>query len=253
MNPESQRPHFQLEQETVNRYTEIANAYNSDWRGKNDELQLAFLTEFESLVGHPPRIILDVGCGTGKDSVEFSTHGYSVVSLDLSEGMLSEALENAHRKRTLIKPTLANMETIPLESESIDGIWNMASFVHIPTDKRRKVLEEFYRVLKPEGILHMGVQNLLASKHLKRIIQSYLCELGYNDQNQFYIRQKSLPEIISGPSLFERFKNGYAFLDRRHWFYPTKPCLIRLLQEQGFSIIVSNQAFARRLRIFAKK
>ena len=35
--------------------------------------------------------ILDIGCGTGRHSVEFAKRGYKVTGLDLSEGMLAQA------------------------------------------------------------------------------------------------------------------------------------------------------------------
>ena len=43
----------------------------------------------------PGSRILDVGCGTGRHSIEFAKRGYCVTGLDLSEGMLSVARTNA--------------------------------------------------------------------------------------------------------------------------------------------------------------
>lgn len=242
-----------LERQTVNRYSEIAEAYSSDWRGRNDETQLAYIRDFEDLVGSPPKRILDAGCGTGKDSLEFSANGYEVVSLDLSEGMLNKAVENAKSTGAEINPVICNMRTLGLETQSVDGVWNMASLVHLPALAKRDAIQEFHRALKPKGVLHIGIQNLLSSKHIVRLIQSYLCELGYDDQNQFYIKPKTLNQIVSDIPFLDRLKTGYAYLDDRHWFFPTKFAISKMLEEEGFSIIKSDQAFVRHLNIVAQK
>src|SRR5579885_2460171 len=39
--------------------------------------------------------ILDVGCGTGRHSIELAKRGYEVTGIDLSNGMLSVAKEKA--------------------------------------------------------------------------------------------------------------------------------------------------------------
>jgi len=40
--------------------------------------------------------ILDIGCGTGRHSIELSRRGYSVIGIDLSESMLARAKMKAH-------------------------------------------------------------------------------------------------------------------------------------------------------------
>jgi len=40
--------------------------------------------------------ILDIGCGTGRHSIELSQRGYSVTGIDLSESQLQRAKEKAH-------------------------------------------------------------------------------------------------------------------------------------------------------------
>ena len=49
----------------------------------------------EELVLKPGAAILDVGCGTGRHSVELARRGYKVTGIDLSAEMLKEAREKA--------------------------------------------------------------------------------------------------------------------------------------------------------------
>ena len=46
-------------------------------------------------LGRPVRSVLDLGCGTGRHSVELARRGYEVVGVDLSEGMLERARRRA--------------------------------------------------------------------------------------------------------------------------------------------------------------
>jgi ubiquinone/menaquinone biosynthesis C-methylase UbiE len=240
------------ERANADRYSQIAPFYKEDWRGQvTHELKEEF-ERFLAYLGEPPGEILDAGCGTGKAAVYFAQKGYEVTGLDLSIGMLEEA-RRQDAGNGEFNPVIGNMRVLPFSDKAFRGVWCMAALVHLDKKGKQRAIQEYSRVLEPGGYLYISVQNLLSKKHLRRVWQSAWSYLGYDDQNQFYIRPKSLDQIISGSSLIERVRNGYAFLDDRHWFYPTKSGLIGLLQKQGFSIIDSNQAFERRLRIFAKK
>lgn len=242
-----------LEQETISRYNEIANQYSQDWRGRNDPEQTLYSSRFNELLNHTPSLVLDVGCGTGKDSVQLAKEGHHVVSLDLSTGMLKATIDDLEKRGLIARLTLANMKRLPFADNSFDGLWNMASLVHISPDDKPLVIAEFNRVLRPKGILHLGVQNLLAKKHLHRIWESYWYQVGYDYQNQIYYHPKTREERCQERSLFTRYFQGYAYLDQRHWFYPTRKELAHLLLKNGFNIIDVNSKFARRLRIFAQK
>jgi 2-polyprenyl-3-methyl-5-hydroxy-6-metoxy-1,4-benzoquinol methylase len=50
----------------------------------------------ESEIGHDKQArILDIGCGTGRHSIELAKRGYTVVGVDLSDDQLNRARENA--------------------------------------------------------------------------------------------------------------------------------------------------------------
>lgn len=47
--------------------------------------------------------ILDIGCGTGRHSIELARRGYSVVGVDLSDSQLERAKEKAHAENLLVR------------------------------------------------------------------------------------------------------------------------------------------------------
>jgi SAM-dependent methyltransferase len=57
----------------------------------------------EKEIGHNKAIkILDIGCGTGRHSIELARRGYSVVGIDLSESQLKRAKEKASEQNLQI-------------------------------------------------------------------------------------------------------------------------------------------------------
>ncbi|MFH8108821.1 MAG: class I SAM-dependent methyltransferase [Candidatus Aenigmatarchaeota archaeon] len=221
--------------ETIKRYNEIAPHYSRDERGKLDNDQIFHLKKFINFVGLPPRKILDAGCGTGKDILYLSSYGYELFGIDLSSGMLEETLKVVYNKNN-IHLLREDFRYMSFSNCVFDGIWCSASLVHLPYKDKQIALQEFNRVLKKGGILSIGIQNLLCIDRLIRIFKSY-------------IRRP----IYSLTKTFLEMELGYAYYDKRHWFFPTKPSLIRLVEDAGFEIIESNNVFSKRLRIYAIK
>lgn len=50
------------------------------------------------------------------------------------------------------------MRDLPFENSSFGGIWTCAAFHHLPKNEGEKALKEFYRILKPKGILFISVK-----------------------------------------------------------------------------------------------
>jgi len=231
------------ERKTIKRYDEIAPVYNIDWRGKHDKVQLAHLQKFEKLLGNPPKKILDAGCGTGKDCFYFASRKYEIYGIDLSKEMLKAAYEKFKNGNLKVKFFIEDMRHLHFPNNYFDGVWTTAAIVHLDKNEKEKAIREFYRVLKPNGYLHIWVQNFLSPKHIFRFFQSYF--------NWLQVSEKPLFKKIL--FLKKRITSGYTYIDRRHWFYPTKSGLIKILQKNGFLVLETNHRFSRRLSIYAQK
>lgn len=240
------------DQQNAQRYTEIARNYRRDWRGESAPDLVNKYYAFLKMLGDGKKQILDVGCGTGKASLFFARLGHQVRCLDLSIGMLRETMSQKNDGHDL-NSTLANMKNLPFPGNSFDGLWTMAAVVHLPRQDRKTALSEFYRVLKPNGVLGLSVQNRLYPKHIQRIFQSCFFDIGYDDNNQYYQQWKRPADIVHGFSIIRMLVDGYAFMDGRHWYFPTTYELQSSLNEEGFLIDTINSPFERRIDILAVK
>lgn len=107
--------------------------------------------------------ILDAGCGTGLLTQKLAKYG-SVVGIDNS----LEALKFAKKRKVNIK--LASVNKLPFEKNHFDLIVSIDVIYHQQVNDK-KSLNEFFRVLKPSGILILRVP---AVKWLKLTHDKYV-------------------------------------------------------------------------------
>jgi SAM-dependent methyltransferase len=94
--------------------------------------------------------ILDAGCGIGRDVKAFTERGYQVIGIDASLAIVREA-----RQRTGGDIRLMRIQDIPWE-QMFNGIWAMASLLHIPRDSIPFVLGKLFRALIVTGAMFMS-------------------------------------------------------------------------------------------------
>jgi len=97
-----------------------------------------------------PRVILDLGAGTGRVSAELKRRYRSsmVIALDLAPGMLREAARHQRLFRRFER-VCGDATRLPLESASVDIVFsNLMLQWCDPVDD---ALAEVHRVLKPQG------------------------------------------------------------------------------------------------------
>lgn len=107
---------------------------------------------FDAMIPRGARI-LDLGCGSGRDVAVYTKMGHWVAGMDLSMGMLLEAI-----KRAPSSYLQGDMNHLPLKPASFDAAWMSASLLHLPREAAPGVLAGVNRVLKPEGVLYLSLK-----------------------------------------------------------------------------------------------
>ncbi len=98
--------------------------------------------------------ILDVGCGGGRDAKFFTQHGLKATGIDVSPVLINLAKKEA--KKASFK--CVDLLKMNFPKETFDGIWAEAVLLHLKRKDVPRAIKEFYEVLKPSGILHIGVR-----------------------------------------------------------------------------------------------
>lgn len=94
--------------------------------------------------------ILDLGCGSGRDTLAFKNKGYQVAATDYSKELVDKA--------SRLSGVDVRFESFYELSEQYqyDGIWACASLLHCERKRLPEVLEKILKALKVNGICYMS-------------------------------------------------------------------------------------------------
>lgn len=105
------------------------------------------------------RVVLDVGCGSGIQTVQFAPRAKHVVAIDIS-GALMRKVEEKLRARGLTNVTLlqSNATHLPLKDASVDFVSAYGDVIgHIPDHEQ--AIAEMARVCRPGGTVTLEYDN----------------------------------------------------------------------------------------------
>ena len=92
--------------------------------------------------------ILDMGCGSGRDTKYFLEHGYRVDAIDGSAELCALASEYTGI------PVKCQLFQELDASEVYDGIWACSSILHLEKTELRSVLKKMADALRPDGWIY---------------------------------------------------------------------------------------------------
>lgn len=115
------------------------------------------LDDLERLIPRQRRpqrpVVLDVGCGQGKSfrPLQERFAPQRIIAIDFEEKCLERAADEAAREKLPVDIRRGDISALELANESVDLLFCHQTFHHLTRPLR--ALEEFYRVLKPGGLL----------------------------------------------------------------------------------------------------
>lgn len=130
--------------QTIDYYNRNATTYFLSTKDANMQHLYALFLKYIPQGGK----ILDLGCGSGRDTKYFLEKGYDVVAIDGSIEMVKLSSEYTGKKTLHMTFKEINF------TEEFDGIWACASLLHVARTEIDEVLCKIHKALKTGGILY---------------------------------------------------------------------------------------------------
>lgn len=156
------------------------NQYATQYYENTVDLELGDIRD--EFIGYLPENseIMDLGCGSGRDSLYFIERGFDVTSVDGSKELCE--LASIHLGQDVLNLKYNELDFLDV----FDGVWACASFTNSTLKELKEVLVKIQESLKDGGILFMsfkygdfaGVRNnryykTYRMKELKEILEEY--------------------------------------------------------------------------------
>jgi len=200
-------------------FNRIANGY---------EKHISFLPGYRQTISHIDKLIgasdvlVDVGTGTGSLSFKMASKTTKIIAVDISDRMLKMAKKRASKYNTRnIEFKKAEIRNIPVNDSSADIIVSNLTLHHLKNKEKLVAVQEFYRILKPNGKLIVGDLMKTAKgslEFIKKLFQNYKKVYGYLNACCLLIKM-----------IIEKL-----FLNREYPMAPLK--WIKILEEVGFEL-----------------
>lgn len=132
--------------DSIDYYNRFATEYYEKTVSATMEEQLKKFMELLPVGG----AVLDLGCGSGRDSLFLVEEGFDVTSLDGAKKMCE--LAQIHVGQEVLNLTYNQLDF----NEVFDGIWACASLVHEKPEELSVTLQRVLDCLKPNGVMYMS-------------------------------------------------------------------------------------------------
>lgn len=197
-----------MDKKTIDTYNLLAKEYDEETTGFWESFPHSFIDAFAEEV--KTGRVLNIGSGPGRDGLLLQAKGVDVLCLDASSAMVELSTKRG------LPSVLGDFMDLPFEDESFDGVWAYTSLLHIPKTEINSAFAEIHRVLKPGGVLGLGL--------IEGDEEAYKESSGVNMPRLFTYYTREEAEALLESHEFESFyfdtfkprsKNYMHFLSRK--------------------------------------
>lgn len=173
----------------------------------------------------PGSQILDVGCGTGRHSIELARRGYRMTGVDISTGMLNEAQREADKAGVKIDLMHADASQFKSDKEFdaaiclCEGAFGLLGSEDDPYTHDLNILKNIHEALKPGGRLILTALN--GMRKIRDAKQNSITDGTFNP----------LTLVDTYPQEYDGEGGGQNIIVRERGFVPSELILLLLIAD----------------------
>lgn len=160
------------------------------------------------------KLVLDLGCGTGRNTIYLAQKGFLVYAFDISKtgvAITKKKAESLGLKN--IKFDVGDMKKTPYPNNYFDAVLCMLTLSHGLLKDNEDAINEIYRILKPKGMLItelMSVEDNTCGKGKEIEKNTYLGSME-DDKHMMhhYFTEKEINKLLSRFSEFKILPKEY--------------------------------------------
>ncbi len=198
----------------------------------------------KNLIPENSKTAVDLGCGTGADSISLGLNNLDVTGFDISEKMIEKAKINSRKFNLNSKFLNYSLDKIPGKFDNkFDVAVSLGNSLALVVEKKLcKTIKRIYTILKPKGVFIFQILNYTAiKKENNRIVN-----ISQTTQN-VYVRFYDLFEMPLNFNILKFDKSNpkdFELLTTKLFPYD-KEILVSVLKKTGFKRIKAYSSLKR--------
>ncbi len=176
---------------TLENYNQRADVF---WeRTREHDVAQNIAAMLRHIRGEPPYMLLDFGCGPGRDLKAFAESGHIAIGLEGAPRFAEMA-----RAHSGCEVWVQDFLKLDLPNSYFEGVFANATLFHVPSRETLRVLQELRATLKPGGVLFSSIPH------------------GHNEEGWSDGRYG----VFHEPADWRRFCRDAGFVEIDHYYRP---------------------------------
>jgi len=173
---------------------------------QKDTLRFLKFLKKEEKYNIEDKMILDLGCGTGRNANYLAELGNDVIGIEISKTALNLAISRAHELGLSVDYRLGDIgEPYEIEDDSIDVVLDVTSSNSLNEEGREVYLKEVNRVLKTGGYFFVRALCKDGNKNVKNLLK----QSPGKEYDTYIIKEIGLTERVFSREDFIKMYSQY--------------------------------------------